>query len=111
MSTPPVLAAQDIAAFLGQGDDDTVLALAEQALPVIRAMAFAYTRGRGFVDNDAMHPNLEVAAVITTATARLMSNPEQLKYRVGDVSYQSAFEGWTLAETFVLNRYRKKAIG
>ena len=40
-----------------------------------------------------------------------MGNPDQLKYRVGDVSYQSAFEGWTLAETFVLNRYRKEALG
>ena len=54
MSTPPpngaqtrshVLVPKDIADFLGQGDDDTVLALAGQALPIIRAMAYAYTRG------------------------------------------------------------------
>lgn len=120
MSTPPangaqtrshVLVPKDVADFLGQGDDETVLALAGQALPIIRAMAYAYTRGRGFLDGASVLPNDDVAAVIITATARLMANPDQLKYRVGDVSYQSAFEGWTLAETFVLNRYRKKAIG
>lgn len=99
---------QDVAAFLGQGDDDTVLALAGESLPIITAMAQAYTRGNGFT---AGEPNEEIAAVITTATARLMGNPDQLQHRVGDVSYQSAFTGWTLAETFVLNRYRKKAIG
>lgn len=99
---------QDVAAFLGQGDDDTVLALAGESLPIITAMAQAYTRGNGFTTGE---PNEEIAAVITTATARLMGNPDQTQYRVGDVSYQSAFTGWTLAETFVLNRYRKKAIG
>lgn len=99
---------QDVAAFLGQGDDDTVLALAGESLPIITAMAQAYTRGTGFT---SAGPNEEIAAVITTATARLMGNPDQTQYRVGDVSYQSSFEGWTLAETFVLNRYRKKAIG
>lgn len=99
---------QDVAAFLGQGDDDTVLALAGESLPIITAMAQAYTRGNGFT---AGEPNEEIAAVITTATARLMGNPDQTQYRVGDVSYQSAFTGWTLAETFVLNRYRKRAIG
>ena len=100
--------AQDVADFLGQGDDQTVLALAGEHLPIITAMARAYTRGAGFT---SAGPNEEIAAVITTATARLMANPDQLQHRVGDVSYQSSFTGWTLAETFVLNRYRKKAIG
>lgn len=99
---------QDVAAFLGQGDDDTVLALAGESLPIITAMAQAYTRGNGFTTGE---PNEEIAAVITTATARLMGNPDQTQYRVGDVSYQSSFTGWTLAETFVLNRYRKRAVG
>lgn len=96
---------QDVAAFLGQSDDDTVVALAGKTLPTITAMARAYTRGNGF---EGAEPNDEIEAVILTATARLMSNPEQLQYRVGNVSYQSSFRGWTLAETFVLNRYRKR---
>lgn len=99
--------AQDVADFLGQGDDQTVLALAGEHLPIITAMARAYTRGNGFDDTE---PNDEITAVITTATARLMANPDQLQYRVGNVSFQSSFAGWTLAETFVLNRYRKKAL-
>ena len=98
---------KDIADFLGQGDDQTVIALAGEALPVITAMAHAYTRGNGFTDGE---PNNEIAAVITTATARLIANPDQVQYRVGNVSFQSSFQGWTLAETFVLNRYRKRAL-
>ena len=97
---------QDVADFLGQGDDETVVALAGQHLQIIKAMAQAYTRGNGF---DEGHPNDEIAAVLVTATARLMANPDQTNYRVGSVSYQSHFQGWTLAETFVLNRYRRKA--
>lgn len=98
---------QDVADFLGQGDDPTVVALAGEHLPIITAMARAYTRGKGFTDGE---PNEEISAVLTTATARLMANPDQLQYRVGNVSYQSSFQGWTLAETFVLNSYRKRAL-
>lgn len=97
---------QDVADFLGQGNDDSVVALAGQHLQIITAMAQAYTRGNGFDDG---HPNDDVAAVLVTATARLMGNPDQTNYRVGNISYQSHFQGWTLAETFVLNRYRKTA--
>lgn len=97
---------QDVADFIGQGSDDTVVALAGQHLAIITAMAQAYTRGNGFEDG---HPNDDVAAVLVTATARLMGNPDQTNYRVGNISYQSHFQGWTLAETFVLNRYRKTA--
>lgn len=100
--------AQDVADFLGQGNDSTVVALAEEALPVITAMARAYTRGNGFTMSQ---PNDEIGAVVTTATARLMANPDQVQYRAGEVSFQSAFTGWTLAELFVLNRYRKRAAG
>ena len=97
---------QDVADFLGQGDDDTVVALAGQHLQIITAMARAYTRGNGF---QAGHPNEDIEAVLVTATARLMANPDQTNYHSGSVSYQSHFQGWTLAETFVLNRYRRKA--
>lgn len=98
---------QDVADFLGQGDDDTVIALAGQHLTIITAMAQAYTRGNGF--DDLGEPKDDVAAVLVTATARLMGNPDQTNYRVGNISYQSHFQGWTLAETFVLNRYRRTA--
>ena len=99
---------QDVADFLGQGDDSTVVALAGEHLPIITAMARAYTRGNGFTGSE---PNEEISAVLVAATARLMGNPDQLEYRVGNVSFQSSFQGWNLAEQFVLNRYRKRALG
>lgn len=101
-------APEDVAAFLGQSEDESTLSLASQALPIITAMCKAYTRDQGFKDGK---PNDELEAVIITATARLMGNPEQTQYRAGNVSFQSHFQGWTLAELFVLNRYRKRALG
>jgi len=50
-----------------------------------------------------------VAAVIITATARLLANPEQLDSTVGGVRTGGGFAGWSLAESFVLNRYRRRA--
>lgn len=97
---------QDVAYFLGRGTDTTLVALAGESVRVITAMVRAYTRGVGFVDT---HPNDELAAVITTASARLCANPEQAITDVGTVSIRNAFNGFTLAELFVLNRYRKRA--
>ncbi|EXF24271.1 hypothetical protein BG28_06615 [Nesterenkonia sp. AN1] len=96
----------DVAAFLGLSDDPTVVALAGEHLPIIKAMARAYTRGAGFIGHDVSE---DIAAVITTATARLVANPEQLHYAAGSARISGAFNGWTLPETFVLNRYRKRA--
>lgn len=104
MATPT---AADVADFLGQSGDPTVVALAGEHLPIITAMARAYTRGAGFTDGA---PNEEIAAVITTATARLMAHPTQLEQRVGETYVRQGFHGWTLAETFTLNRYRRTAL-
>ncbi|KXP10064.1 hypothetical protein [Tsukamurella pseudospumae] len=98
---------QDVADFLGQGDDTQLVALAGQAATVITAMAMAYTRDQGFTGTE---PNDQIAAVITTAAARLAVHPEQLATDVGSVSVRGGFTGWTLAELFVLNRYRKRAL-
>ncbi|OBB01714.1 hypothetical protein A5668_23280 [Mycolicibacterium fortuitum] len=97
---------QDVADFLGQGTDTTLVALAGQAVPIITAMVRAYTRDRGFTGTE---PADDIAAVITTATARLVANPEQIPTDIGSVSIRGGFTGWTLAELFVLNRYRKRA--
>ena len=98
---------QDVADFLGQGTDTALVALAGEVVPVITAMVRAYTRGRGF---DGAIPNDDLAAVITTASARMVANPEQLPTRVGSVEIRAGFQGFSLAETFVLNRYRKRAL-
>lgn len=80
-------------------------------IPIVTVMARAYTRGRGF-DNGV--PNDELSAVITTAAARLAANGRQTsaRDRVDDVEteHRSFFNGWTLAEQVVLNRYRVRAM-
>ena len=88
---------------LKSGDVATVV-------PLVTTMAKAYTRGRGFTGNE---PNAEIAAVITTASARLSANGNGLMAKkIDDIEYQyslaSSF-GWTLAEQIVLNRYRVRA--
>lgn len=99
---------QQVADFLGQGDDQGLVALAQEHSAIITAMARAYTRGNGF--DISGYPSDDIAAVITTATARLVANPEQNRHSVGGVQQLDGFKGWSLAETFVLNRYRRRAL-
>ena len=88
---------------LAEGDVETVV-------PVVTTMAKSYTRGHGFDGNE---PNEEIAAVIVTASARLAANPAQLAtdQTAGPFSrsIRGGFDGWTLAEQIVLNRYRVRA--
>ncbi len=108
MSTVSPPDGQDVADFLGMGDDDTLVALAGQHAGIVLAMARSYTRGVGFdTDDDGLAGDL--AAVITTATARLLANPEQTRYGVGSAQVYSGFTGWSLPELFVLNGYRRRA--
>ncbi|MCH5641438.1 hypothetical protein [Gordonia sp. ABSL49_1] len=101
---------QAVADFLGRGSEEALAAMAEQHAAIVTAMAQAYTRGGGFTNGE---PTDDVAAVITTATARLLTNPGQLDTddSMGPmrVVIRGSFTGWTLAELFVLNRYRKRA--
>lgn len=103
-----MVTAQDVADFLGQGDDTTVVALAGEHLPIVTEMVLAYTRGKGF---NAGVPTDGVAAVIITSTARLVRNPTLARsVAVDDFSSNlGAFIGWTLPELAVLHRYRKRA--
>lgn len=76
-----------VAQFLGQGDDAALVTLAGKSADVVTQMAKAYTRDGGFT---AGVPNEEIAAVITTAAARLVANPEQLGSTVGTVTIRGA---------------------
>nr|WP_255123049.1 hypothetical protein [Rhodococcus sp. 06-156-3b] len=98
-------AGKAVAQFLGQGDDLALVALARQHAGIVTEMCRAYTRGGGF-DPD---PNAEVQAVIVTAAARLVSNPDQVNQTIGNVTVQGWFRGFSLPELFVLNRYRVRA--
>lgn len=94
-----------IARFLGQPADASFVAQAEQHGGIVRALVQAYTRGGGF----SPEPNPELEAVIVTASARLLANPEQVSTQVGSVSVRGGFSGFNLAELATLNRYRKRA--
>lgn len=106
MSYVPAPIGDDVASFLGLDDDPAVVALAGEHAPIIRAMAMAYTRGNGFQGTEVQE---DIYAVLVAATARLVANPEQLHYAAGSARISGAFNGWTLPEQFVLNRYRKRA--
>lgn len=101
--------AEQVAAFLGKPGDAATEALAETAVPVVTAMARAYVRG-----GTDWEPNDEIDAVIVTATARVVANPTGLSHDMTagpfTHSIRGAFQGWSLAELFVLNRYRKRAL-
>jgi len=100
---------QNVANFLGQGDDSGLVELADRHVVIVAALASSYTRGVGF--DDEGEPAEDLAAVITTATARLTRKPDQVPneevgpFKVGGAS----FTGWSLPELVVLNRYRRRA--
>ncbi|WP_304114557.1 hypothetical protein [Mycolicibacterium bacteremicum] len=97
---------QRVADFLGGGTDTNLVALAGSHAQIVTQMCRAYTRDAGFSDGV---PNDDIAAVIVAAAARLVANPQQLPHDVGGVSMRGGFNGFTLTERLVLNRYRKKA--
>lgn len=101
--------AQNVADFLGQGEDATVVALAGEHLPIVTAMVRNYVRGNGF-DNAGM-PNDDMAAVIVSSCARLVVNPTlDTLTAVDDAQIrQGTFNGWTLPELAVLHSYRARA--
>lgn len=94
-----------VAGLVGEGTTDPAT-----VVPIITTIAKAYTRGRGF---DGNVPNEEISAVITTAAARLAANGPQLAVdrTIGPFteSLRGGFTGWTIAELYVLNRYRVRA--
>lgn len=104
--TPPGLGDQ-VAKLLGADHDPRFLARAHQAAQLVTALARDYTRGRGFSPT----PSEGIEAVIITAAMRLLANPEQTDHGLGGQWTRGGFNGWTLAEQYVLNGYRKRASG
>jgi hypothetical protein len=103
---------ENLGALLGWVDpSDDQVDQANEVLGIVTAMASAMTRERGFT---AGVPNEQIKAVILTASARLISNATGLLYTEvegpSQISYASAFTGWTVAETYVLSRYRVSAL-
>lgn len=103
----PWLNPVDVANHLGTPID---LTNAAAALESAAAMVRAYTRGRGFIADD--EPNTEVAAVIVSVAARMVTNPTGLQQTNTTGQFTETIAGWqglTLLERLVLDRYRKKA--
>lgn len=79
-------------------------------MPTVATFVHGYTRGNGF-DSSGRVQDAPLEAVIVSAAARLVVNPEQLwQYSVGDYSERPAvLQGWTLPEIAVLHRYRRRS--
>lgn len=95
-----------VAAYVGRPDHAPTIATATAQLPVIAEYVRGYTRGRGWTGDRPAGP---LVAVIVSAAARLVTNPEQVtSYTANDYSERPAvLAGWTLTELGVLRRYRK----
>lgn len=88
--------------------DPALIPNAQEAVDLVTAMAIAYTRDRG-VNTDGSYRS-GVAEVIISASCRLLGNPDQVDHGLGSEWTRGGFTGWTLAEQFVLNRYRVRGL-
>lgn len=101
-------AAEDLEVYVGRAFDDAGKAQARAALEAVGHMVRAYTRGHGF--DEIGDPSADLGAVIVSASARLMANPEfKRSDAVGpfQVSH-GTFDGWTLPELAILHAYRRR---
>lgn len=98
--------APKLAAYLGRPDDAATIATARAQLPVVVEFIHGYTRGRKWTGYTPPYP---LRAVIVSAGARLVTNPEQVsQYAAADYTERPAvLSGYTLAELGVLHRYRR----
>lgn len=87
--------------------------LATLSVEAATAVVAAYCRDR-HVDR-AGWPRAGVKAVVLTVAARIAANPSGISRQDTAGSFSTrrsgGFNGFTLAETTILNRYRKRAIG
>lgn len=100
--------AQDVADFLGRGDDTALVALAGSHLPIVTSTVRRYTRGQGFIGTT---PDVDLVAVIVSATARSIVNPAHTEYQASGPFQirEGRFNGWTLPELAILHSYRARA--
>ncbi len=98
----------DVVTYLGSGDTARAGAHVGHMTAIVRA----YTRGRGFYEGVPPQMAADLAAVIVTATARLVTNPGSIRETsVTGVASQTfnEFRGFNLAELMVLNSHRRRA--
>lgn len=106
-----LVSALDVQGFMSDlpPDDATATAAADTATALIEG----YTRGNHL--DASGNPRAGIHAVALTIACRLAANPGQINYRLQAGAFNkqvgNGFRGFTLAETAVLNRYRKRSIG
>lgn len=87
--------------------------LAALAVESATAVVAAYCRDRHIYPTG--HPRPGVKTVVLTVAARIAANPSGISRQDTAGSFSTrrsgGFNGFTLAETTILNRYRKRAIG
>jgi len=128
--------ADDVVILLGVGDDPAVYDQAKSAVYLVTTLARGYTRGVGFAEGEDGHTIIAegIQSVITTAAARLTTNPQQsasesesspvLRIGVGhqpvpgpgegqgpeiamqSMSFTGGFTGFTEVEKAILHQYR-----
>lgn len=88
--------------------EDVTLDEMDAAYSMVRLFVQEYTRGKGF--NAHGRPSPGLLAVIVAGAVRLVNNPEQAElYSLDGVTIRPAvFKGYTIAEQFVLNNYRRR---
>jgi hypothetical protein len=99
-----------LAALLGMDVEDVGTEQAQSVLDICTAIVKSATRGNGFVNGV---PVEDLRAIILTSAARLWRNPSQLDHgetRGPESSFfRGGFDGFTVAERYVINRYRTTA--
>lgn len=106
----PLPTPQEVADHLQWNPADSAAQISPH-LSSVTAMVRSYTRGAGFKQTtEGPFVQEDIAAVIVAATCRSANNPAQVtREEIGSWnSVPGKFEGYTLAEQFVLNNYRRR---
>ncbi|GAS88899.1 hypothetical protein [Mycolicibacterium brisbanense] len=96
---------------VGDGVGEISAEQATEILGIITAIVKSATRGNGFQGGV---PTEDLRAVILTSAARLWRHPSQVDYGETkgpeSVFYRSGWDGFTVGERYVINRYRRTAM-
>lgn len=113
MSAPTPVDLANLLGADGVGDDAGQIGAqqAAEVLAIVTAIVRSTTRGRGFTNGT---PAEDLRSVILTAAARLWRHPTQIDYGETrgpeSVFFRRGFDGFTVAELYAINRYRRTAM-
>ena len=100
------------AEWMGRPDDAALIARAGAVLPHVLELVRGYTRGRVF-HADGLECPSDIQTVIYSVIARVLANPDGLQKTTVTGPFTETVAGWqgfTLMERQILDRYRVKAL-